>query len=213
MRKRYQNAHTMHAAVLDLFDRRPEAWTGEAPAEETVARLRGVFGNVARIEAERQRLGTTGLTAEKTDARRTMEAATMRLVYAARPHARTIGDQVLLAEVDTTPNKLAKASDAAAVGRAGRVLAAVEGRVAEMAAYKLTKADVEALRTAVAAVVPAGAVRDSTGGQREARTEALGPLFKEATAVLDDLDDVVEGVVEDAEFRAEYARVRRTDDR
>jgi hypothetical protein len=213
MRKSYQNAHTMHAAVLDLFDRRPEAWAGEGPAEESVARLRGVFGNVARIEAERLRMGTTGLTAEKTDARRTMEAAAMRLVRAARPYARKIGDEVLLAEVDTSENKLAKATDAAAVGRAGRVLAAVEDRVGEMAAYKLTKDDVEALRKATADVVPAGALRDSTGGQREARTEALGPLFTEATAVLDDLDDVVEGVIEDAEFRAEYARVRRTDDR
>ena len=213
MRKRYQNAHTMHAAVLNLFDRRPEEWADETPVEETVARLRGVFESVARIEAERQQMGTIGLTAEKTGARRTMEAATMRLVYAARPYARKIGDKVLEAEVNTTPNTLAKASDAAALGRAGRVLAAVEGRIGEMAAYKVTKADVDALRTAAAAVVPAGAVRDSTGGQREARTEALGPLFTEATDLLDDLDDVVEGVIEDAEFRAEYARVRRTDDR
>ena len=213
MRARYQNAHTMHAAVLNLFDRRPEVWDGEVPAEETVARLRGVFENVARIETERQRLGTSGLTAEKTDARRTMEAAAMRLVRAARPYARKIGDEVLLAEVDTSENKLVRLSDAAAVGRAGRVLAAVEDRIGEMAAYKVTKDDVEALRTAAAAVVPAGAVRDSTGGQREARTEALGPLFTEATDVLDDLDDVVESVIEDAEFRAEYRRVRRTDDR
>ncbi|HEX9950669.1 MAG TPA: hypothetical protein VGB53_02800 [Rubricoccaceae bacterium] len=213
MRKRYQNAHTMHAAVLDLFDRRSEVWAGKTPAEETVARLQSVFERVAAVEAERQRMGTTGLTAEKTDARRTMEAATMRLVRAARPYARKIGDEVLLAEVDTSPNKLASATDAAAVGRAGRVLAATEDRIGEMAAYTVTKADVEALRVAAAAVVPAGAVRDSTGGQREARTEAFGPLFKETTVVLDDLDDVVESVVEDAEFRAEYARVRRTDDR
>lgn len=177
MTKRQQNSHRMHAAVLNLFDRRPEVWAGKPAAVETVGRLQGLFDTTAETEAERQRLGTKGLTARKAAARDAMEAAAMRLVYAARPYARVTGDDVLLAEVDVSASALDLLSDEAVLNRTGRVLAAVEGRVAEMAGYGATKEGVEALRAATAVVKPAGAVRDSTGGQREARVEALGPLF------------------------------------
>jgi hypothetical protein len=213
MTRPQQNTHDMHLALLRLFEAREAVWTTKKAAVDAVTAFRGPVDQTTEIERERNALATEGLTDEKAGARDAMEAAVMRLVLAARPYARVSDDRALLAEVDVTTNRLGRLSDAAALGRAERVLAAVEPRLADLADYDVTKADVEALREAIEAFRPTGPVRDATEGQREARTALLPGTFRAARRARKVLDDVVEGVIRDPEFTAEYRRVRRTDDR
>ena len=213
MNRRQQNTHAMHVAVLTLLDSRATAWTGKTPAVEAVAALRGPVEAAAAIARERDRLDAEGLTDAKAEARDAMEAAAMRLVEAVRPYARVTKDTVLLAEVNVTAAWFDRASDAGAVSRAERIRAATAGRLADLAGYEVTQKDVDALAETIAAFSPTGAVRDAQGGQREARTGTLAAAFRAARKALKVLDDVVPGVVRDAELAAEYRRVRRTDDR
>lgn len=213
MTQRQQNTHRMHTAVLDLLDRKDGLWKRTPAAADAVAAFRAPVERAAAANAERDGLGTTGLTANKAAARDAMEAAAMRLVLAARPFARVSGDGALLAAVDVKPSGFDRATEGGAVDLAQRVLGAVEPRLADLAGYNVSAKEVGALRSAIAAFTTAGPVRDATGGQREARTGSLSAAFREARTALRVLDDVVPGVIGDAELAAEYRRVRRTDDR
>jgi hypothetical protein len=203
----------MHAAVLDLLERHEATWAARPPVAAAVASLRAAVVEADALDLERDSLATTGLTAEKAEARDAMEAAAVRLVRVLRPYARATGDRALLADVDLTPSDFDNASDAAALSAAERVHAAATAHLAALAPYGVVAADATTLREAIEAFRPLGAARDATGGQREARTEALPAAFARARATLALLDDLIPGVVGDPILTAEYARTRRTDDR
>ena len=212
MTRRQQNTHTMHAAVLHLLDEQQATWADHRPVGEAVDALREAHERVAALDRERAALTTPGLTDDKAEQRDAMEAATLRLVRAVRPYARVTANRALEAEVDVSARELDRASDAVAVGWAERVHAATEPHLAALAGYRVAASDVAALRAAIDVFTPLGAARDTVGGQREARTGALPESLDAARAAVALLDDLVPGL-DDAMLTAEYARVRRTDDR
>ena len=213
MNKRQQNTHDMHLAVLTLLNSKRAAWGDIEDVAEAVAALQSAADQTAVIAGERDGLATKGLTVGKASARDAMEDAAMRLVLAVRPFARATGDDALLAEVDISAAGFDRLTDAKAVSRATRIRVATEGRLADLARVKVARKDVDALAAAIEAFQPLGASRDATEGQREARTAGLAAPFKAARKALRLLDDYVPGVVGDPVLAAEYARVRRTDDR
>ena len=213
MNQRQANTHRMHRDVLELLDRRPDLWTGDEAAEPAVAAFREAVDEVADIDRERNALGTTGLTKDKVAARDAMEAVALRVARATRAYARASKNGTLFDAVNLTPTAFDRATEADAVGLAERVAGAAEGELGALAKYRVAKRDVEAVRAAIAAFGRAAPAVGATGGQREARTRSLRAAFVAADEAVDGLDDVVEGVIDDAAFTAEYRRVRRTDDR
>ena len=213
MTQRQANTNRMYRDVLELMDRRPDLWTGDEAAEPAVVAFREAVGEIADIEKERNAMGTTGLTKDKAAARDAMEAVALRVARATRAYARASKNGALFDAVDLVPSDFDRASEADAVGMAERVAGAAEGELAALATYRVAKKDVEAVRAAIAAFGKAAPAVGATGGQREARTRSLRAAFVAADEAVLALDDVVEGVIDDAAFTAEYRRVRRTDDR
>ncbi|HEX9953119.1 MAG TPA: hypothetical protein VGB53_15220 [Rubricoccaceae bacterium] len=213
MNQRQANTHRMHREVLELLDRRPDLWTGDEAAEPAVVAFREAVAEVADIDRERNALGTTGMTKDKAAARDAMEALALRLARATRAYARATKNGALFDAVNVLPSGFDRATETDAAGMAERVAGAAEEHLGALAKYRVTKQSVEEVRAAIAAFGKAAPAVGATGGQREARTRSMRAAFVAADEAVDGLDDVVEGVIDDSEFAAEYRRVRRTDDR
>ncbi len=213
MNQRQANTHRMHHDVLELLDRRADLWTRDEAVDPAVTAFREAVGEVADIDRERNAMSTTGLTKDKAAARDAMEALALRVARATRAYARVAKDGALFDAVDLTPTAFDRATESDAAGMAERVAGAAEAHLEALATYRVTKKDLDAVRAAIAAFGKAVPAVGATGGQREARTRSLRAAFAAADEAIDGLDDAVEGVIDDAEFTAEYRRVRRTDDR
>jgi hypothetical protein len=85
--------------------------------------------------------------------------------------------------------------------------------IAGLTDYKVTADDVTALNNAIEAARPKAAERDSVGSERTAITEDLPQLFSDAREQAIELDDLIEGLVDDADFVESYFAVRRVNDR
>jgi hypothetical protein len=84
----------------------------------------------------------------------------------------------------------------------------------QLAGYKVAAADITALRDAINNALPKTAERDAASAARRGVTLTLPSLFSQANEEASDLDDLIEGLVDEEheDFITGYFAARRIND-
>ena len=210
MNRRLRNRHRMINTTLAHFDEHPGLWTDLRPLSTEVETLRTVRDRMDRAAGQKAASDTRGHTREKTAARDHAEALLTELSRKVRPYAKTAGDEPLLQAVDRSPTDWGRLPDADLVTEATDAIDRTEAVLPDLVDYEVSADDLAAARAAVARVPRLTETRDNVGADQTTAVADLDALYSDhALPALGRLDDLVPALVDDADFVAQYAVVRR----
>ena len=196
----------MLRTTLAHFDEHPDAWSAKQPVATAVGALRdhlATFERHAEVQADSD---TEGLTEEKTDARTHAAGLLADLGRKVSAYALTTGDADLRRAVDRTAREWLRMREADFVSESASALTRTEAVLADLGPYEVTPDDVTDARAAVARVPTLADDRDNVGIDHADATADLDRAYSEAVPTLDRL---VPSLVDDEDFRDQYALARR----
>ncbi len=122
------------------------------------------------------------------------------------------GNKVILQSVDFSISSLQSGSSREVINRCKIIAATAQANLAYLTDYKVTATDITALHDAINNAIPKAAPRDAAGAERRGITLTLPALFSDAGEEANDLDDLVEGLIDNEDFVTGYFVVRRIND-
>ncbi len=197
--------------VRTFFAERPGVWAGIAPIERVI----GEWGQIIDAIDEQARIqerDTTGATRTKEEQATHVIGLAETLTKKLRAFARLGGDADLLPIVDVSRTELDRMNREELVRALDNVTDAARERLADLAPYRVTEAELDTLDAEAGAIV--GRKERQQGG-KDARTVAtaeLRTLFARVPPLRDILDDLVDALVEDESFRMGYEQARKVRD-
>lgn len=200
-----------YQSILDHFDANAALWSAKRPIAQTVEAWRGLLAKVA-TQAQIQARDTTGMTRSREEQEAFVIGEAMTLVHRLRAYARVEGDPELLAAVDVTASTLETVSDADLVTTVGRITEAARARPDDvLAEYEVTPPLLDALDGEAATLLPQASSRDASEDATAVATARLKALFPRFVPLRRTLDDLVAGLIDDADFRDGYRQARKVD--
>jgi hypothetical protein len=199
---------TMSRRVLAHLDGKPALWNGLAPVADTVQAVRNLVQAVTEQGYTQSERTTTGYTLDKETRKEAMCSLAMSLVLKLRGYAKVNKDNVLLMAVNYSESDLRTGPEQDLVTRCRLILARGREYQPKLADYQVTKSTLSALQTAVDAFAPLSSQRDAVSKERTTATANIAALLDELRLRLDTLDDLIPGLVNNADFVATYRQSR-----
>ena len=213
MTQRQNNALNMYNAVLQYLDENSGIWNNVTPVADKQAQLKMIVNSVNSKSEEQQEKSTNGYTAAKNAAVNAMVNLAYKMALKVKGYAKKTDDEVTLQSVDFSMSELENGPSTEVINRCRIIATTAQKKLAGLADYKVTASDVTALQDAINNAVPKKAERDAVGAARRGVTLTLPSLFSQARKEVSDLDDLIEGLIEDNEdFISGYFAVRRIND-
>lgn len=197
--------------VVTPFNAHSTVWTGCAPVEETYAEIEDVLRRI-RAGGDAQAADSTGATADKNAALGQLAEATYTACRRASAFARKKSDNHLLGIVDQSLSDLTRGAEEEVLQRHRNVRDAVKALIPNDT-YRINQALVDAMDAGIATFESLRGTRDELVTHRTNATADLDPLFARLRGLLTRLDDEVEGLLDDADFRNAYHQTRNIIDR
>jgi hypothetical protein len=215
MRQRDLNSQQTYRGILSHFDNHPDVWKGIEPIEESITYIRPRVAGMETAGRTQQEKDGAPLTTVKNAAMETMQRLAYKMAVRLKIYARRIGDGVLLQRVDFSKSEMDDGPEQTVFDRCVLIAEAAAAAQAtpDAAVCKITLAAVAELNAAIEAVRPQTGQRDAQVAERVVATASIPNLKKEINRKLKELDDEVEGLVDDEAFAATYFITRRINDR
>ncbi len=211
MTNQQQRRLSSYQSILDHFDGQPQVWSGKPPAVKAIGAWRALLQEV-RAQAQIQARNTTGQTLSHDEHEAFVIRLAMTLVQRLRAYARLENDPELLAIVDVSESDLLNTSEADRVRTLKTITnAARERDPAALVEYEVTEALLDELDAEAARLLPQTSARDGAEDAKTVATTQLAALFPQFPPLRDTLDDVVDGLLGDADFRDGYYQARKVD--
>jgi hypothetical protein len=199
---------TMTRRVLAHLDGKPALWNGLPPVANTVQEVRACVQAITEQGFTQSERSTPGYTLDKEARKEAMCSLAMGLVLKLRGYAKVNKDNVLLMAVHYSESDLRTGPEQDLVTRCRLILARGREYQPKLADYQVTKSTLSALHTAIDAFVPLSSQRDAVSKERTTATANIAALFDALRQRLDALDDLVPGLVNNADFVATYKQSR-----
>ncbi len=212
MDQRQLNTLRMSRGEVAHFDGAPALWNEKTVLVSVVNVVKTLTNGIVQAGLTQQEMLTGGYTLDKDKQLELMGAVTEPLVRGLRPLARMTGNNALLKQVDFAPTELLAGPEQEIVNRCQLIQDAAKARVTELAGYGVTPAMISGQQVAIDTFKPLAGLRDAVGGKRQAATASLPDLFDQLRDQLALLDDLVENLVEDTDFKGAYRELRATTD-
>jgi hypothetical protein len=206
------NALNMYNAVLQYLDENSGIWNNVTPVANQQAHLKSVVDSINSKSEEQQGKSTEGYTASKNAAMETMVNLAYKMALKIKGYAKKAGNKVILQSVDISISNLQSGSSREVINRCKIIAATAQANLSHLAEYKVTPADITTVRDAISNAIPKTAERDATSAERRGITLTLPSMFSEAGEEASDLDDLIEGLIDNEDFVTGYFAVRRIND-
>lgn len=213
MTQRQINLLAMYNAVLRYMDDHSDAWATITLIADKKSEMAESIAEISGKGIIQQQKNPKGYTSDKNAALETMTGLAYKIALRVKAFARKNRNAVLLQAVSYSQFALETGPETEMINRCALIAGAATDNLGSLSAYKVTADDIEALTDAIDAARPKSAERDAVGGERTAITGNLQQLFSEAREHATELDDLVEGLVDDPDFVESYFAVRRINDR
>lgn len=213
MTQRQINLLAMYNTVLQYMDDHSTAWATITPIADKKSELAAAINVISSKGVTQQQKTTQGYTSDKNTAMETMIGLAYKIALRIKAFAKKNNNAVLLNTVGYSEHSLEKGPEAEVINRCILIASAAKENVAGLAPYKVSAADIKALNNAIETARPKTAERDSVSSERTAITGSLPQLYANAREMASDLDDLVEGLADDAGFIDGYFAARRINDR
>ena len=176
------NRVTMIKTTSSYMAEHSALWNTMAPLQTAMTELEA---KIAEIDAAAQKHETpNGATADKADARDTLEDTTFLMCEALGVLAHTSEDNDLLALTRVTRTLLDRMGAEELSNRATAVLAQANAHKTELATFQVTQANIDELSAALTEFNQAKAGPRTATAERAALTESLPKLVNEASDIL-----------------------------
>ena len=212
MTQRQNSALNMYNAVLQYLDENFEIWHNVTPVANQQAHLKSIVVSINNKSEEQQGKSTEGYTASKIVAMDTMVNLAYKMALRIKGYAKKGGNEVILQSVDFSMSELQSGPPTEIINRCKIIAATAQANLAYLTDYKVTATDITALRDAINNAIPKAAQRDAAGAERSGITLTLPALFSDAGEEANDLDDLVEGLIDNEDFVTGYFAVRHIND-
>ncbi len=177
------NKLTMYENVLDVMHTHAAAWKKTPIVAEAVKQLEAAIPQIRKAGAAKA-TSLTGATTAKGRKKAEMGEIAYRVAGLTGAYAASIDNDGLRAALHFTRTELARSKDNLAIDRCTAIHDQVRPLLAQVEAYGVTAADLDALKAAIAAFQ--GLIR-AKGQQRTTRTttvQSLAGLFTHADTLL-----------------------------
>jgi len=213
MTQRQNSALNMYNAVLQYLDENFEIWHNVTPVANQQAHLKSIVDSISNKSEEQQGKSTEGYTVSKIVAMDTMVNLAYKMALRIKGYAKKAGNEVILQSVDFSMSELQSGPPTEIINRCKIIAATAQANLAYLTDYKVTATDITALRDAINNAIPNAAQRDAAGAERRGGiTLTLPALFSDAGEEANDLDDLVEGLIDNEDFVTGYFAVRHIND-
>ncbi len=177
------NKLTMYENVLEALHTHAAAWKKTPVVANTVKELEALIPQIRKASAAKA-TSLTGVTTAKTRKKGEMTELAYRIAGLSSAYAAKVDNHSLRGALDFSRNTLARSKDNIAIDRCTAIHDQVRPLLAQVEAYGVTAADLDALKGAIAAFQ--GLIR-AKGQQRTTRAttvQSLAGLFTHADTLL-----------------------------
>jgi hypothetical protein len=176
------NIRTMFRTTIAVLDTNNGVWSGTTAFADAVTRAKS---GVQTIDdsANSQQTPTTGVTADKAQARSDLEEKTLELADQLSALAAKNVDNDLGAQVEMTKSSLDKMQDTDLEQTAERVANLANANIAALATYGVTAADVTALNALCTAFAGMKTAPREKAADRKAQTASLPQLIANVRSI------------------------------
>ena len=212
MKKIEMAKQAMQKNVLQLLDDHKSLWEPFTPFAPEVAALRSIVAGIDKASGSQTETDSEGYTSQKNRSIDDMLEATYRLALKMKAWAKKEKNEVVLAAVNLSRTRLTADTDAEQIARCRLVVSKAEENLTSLATYEVTAAMVANVKALVEAAASQSIGKDTAGATHQTATGSIGTQVKNAAAVLDTLDDLVEAFLEekDPDFASTYFAARKT---
>ena len=203
----------MADTVITGMDASDALWSEIKPIADAVLNIKGHQGELDGLAFEQASGTTKGATQTLQANQEAMAGLAVQVVQKLRPFAVVGNNKDLLARIDYTISDFTHGKQIDALNRCKIVLEEGRKYQPEMADYKLSVEELDALEAAINGVAMLSGNRDSIIGTRKTATDGIPVLIDRIRTQLELLDDLVPALVGDAAFVQTYKNNRRIIDR
>jgi hypothetical protein len=213
MNRRQLNALAMYQSVLSHLDQFPAVWNQLAPITPVVDNLRKTVADLLAQSQLQEQNNTAGHTKNKDAHLYKLVEQAYQLSLKLRAYAKVNSDNVLLQDVNYSYSALESGAEQLVLQRCQRIAQHARNKLADLAAYQVTEADVTTLEQLLHDAPSLTPARNVVAGARKTATDSIPELVTQARHQLDVLDDLVEGMIMEHAFVSTYFNLRQVYDR
>jgi len=182
MTRNQDNIRTMFQTTIKLLDDYNGTWSGTAAFADAVTRAKNGLTAIDTA-ADSQQTPTTGVTADKAQARTDLEDKTLEIADQLAALAAKNGNNDLAAKVEMTKSSLDRMQPNDLEATAERVADLANTNIAALAAYGVAAADVTALNTARTTFQGIQSTPRELAAGRKALTKSLSELIANVRSI------------------------------
>lgn len=202
------NYLAMANQVVLHVDSQPALWNGSAPIAGVINEIRAFVTALSQQGLTQSQRQTTGYTQNKEAQKDVMCKLALNLVFKLRGYAKVNKDNVLLQAVDYSESDLRRNPEMDVVNRCQTIHDKGREYLKKAAEYQLTSESLKAFQTAIDTFRPLTTQRDQISNSRTTITANIATILEQLRERLDMLDDLVNGLITDADFVATYRKSR-----
>jgi hypothetical protein len=202
----------MAKGTLTVFDNREYAWKDEPLIAKGVQNIKDICQKIDIEAMLQQRNRTPGHTATRDQQRSTLENILFRISGRMKVYAEISADAVIASQVSMSRSAISSLSLNALLTTARTVDGLANGMGETLAEYKVTEAELQELRDAIASTSQSNAQRDAAQGERSENTSRLSALFAQLRKAFKLMDTQVKVYIIDEELLGAYFFTRRIRD-
>ena len=203
----------MADAVISGMDASEALWNETIPIADAVLKTKGHLGELHGLVIKQASGITQGATRILQSNLSAMVGLAMQVIQKLRPFAIATDKEDLLPRIDFSNFDIAHGKQIDALSKCTVVLNEGRKYQPEMADYKLSVEELDALEAAINGVAMLSGNRDAIIGKRKTATDGIPVLIDRIRTQLEMLDDLVPALVGDADFVQTYKNNRRIIDR
>jgi hypothetical protein len=209
MNRKQSNFMHMAKSALVTFQKHESAWIEEPLVIEELTRVSKLIEQIDKEAVRQKENETPGFTAAKDQQRDALEDWLFLVGGRLKVFAAKNGDRLTAEKVRFSQTKLGKMPLNDLLATARTTADAAENLLEELAAYKVTQSEVDALRELANKTDLLYSQRDAARGEHSENTFRLTELIEQLRVELQLLDTLLEAYIEDEEFLGAYFFARR----
>jgi hypothetical protein len=151
---------------------------------------------------------TTGYTSAKDNAFDRLVAASFKLSRKLSAYAKLRNDFVLLPLVDISLTSLSRGPEKEVIARCGAIADQAQNHLSQLATFKVTESEISEVRELVGEYFQNSGDRSTASSGKSVTGKEIPEHIAALRHKLDTLDDLVEGLIDDAGFIARYKDLR-----
>lgn len=212
MKTAQSNYLNMLNAVLKLFKDTPVAWSHINVVVAGVNSLQGTVSEITDVLTQQNENDPKGHTLSKENARDDLEDTVYRMSVRLRAFAGATGNDVVANKVKYSRTALDQWSFNRLLTYSRTVANTLREYLPQLSAYQIDQSIVDAIDQKITDTAQLYAKRDVVIDKRMEATSHLRKLFAQGRKQVKNLDNLVEGFVEDDTFVVSYFNARRIHD-